>query len=228
MSQLHLLKGAGASILCSLLFSCSTSYFSALKSDQFENNVALHELHLEVEDIKQSLQYNQKEMDSLEEKFHQQESELVAVKNFFSNHKASADASLTSQISSLEKRLYEIEQKEKAYLAEISSLRSYANQTISTLSGQQEKLLNLENKSQQQERRLDDIANLKKTLTSISQAVSNKNREPDSISTHTVQAGDTLEKLARHYRVTAAALKEANNLKSDRIYTGQKLKIPGS
>jgi LysM repeat protein len=50
----------------------------------------------------------------------------------------------------------------------------------------------------------------------------------DSGSTHTVQSGDTLGKLAAKYGTSVAALKQVNNLKSDVIRIGQKLKLPGA
>lgn len=47
--------------------------------------------------------------------------------------------------------------------------------------------------------------------------------------THTVQLGDTLEKLARQYGVTTAAIIEANGIRNpDLLWVGQKLIIPAS
>lgn len=48
----------------------------------------------------------------------------------------------------------------------------------------------------------------------------------DSGSTHTVVSGDSLGKLAKRYGTTIAAFRDVNNLKSDTIKIGQKLKIP--
>jgi LysM repeat protein len=42
---------------------------------------------------------------------------------------------------------------------------------------------------------------------------------------HVVQPGDSLFKIAKTYNTTAKALKTSNNLKSDRIRVGQKLRI---
>lgn len=50
--------------------------------------------------------------------------------------------------------------------------------------------------------------------------------EPDNISEHKVKRGDSLSKLAKQYGCTIDALKAANNLKSDTIYTGTTLIIP--
>ncbi|HWK88740.1 MAG TPA: LysM peptidoglycan-binding domain-containing protein [Longimicrobium sp.] len=44
--------------------------------------------------------------------------------------------------------------------------------------------------------------------------------------THTVAAGETLFGIARRYGVTVAAIREANDLESDRLRTGQRLVIP--
>ena len=43
---------------------------------------------------------------------------------------------------------------------------------------------------------------------------------------HTVKSGDTLIKIAQANHTTVRAIRTANNLKSDRITVGQKLKIP--
>ena len=42
---------------------------------------------------------------------------------------------------------------------------------------------------------------------------------------HTVRAGDTLSEIAMSYRTSVGKIKKWNGLRSDRIYTGQKLKI---
>lgn len=45
-------------------------------------------------------------------------------------------------------------------------------------------------------------------------------------STYTVKKGDTLAKIAKKYKTTTANLKKLNNLKTTKIKTGQKLKVP--
>jgi hypothetical protein len=51
---------------------------------------------------------------------------------------------------------------------------------------------------------------------------------PRSGAVHTVQKGDSLFKIAKHYGTTPDALKRSNGLKSDVIHPGQKLNIPGA
>lgn len=45
---------------------------------------------------------------------------------------------------------------------------------------------------------------------------------------HTIKRGDTLGHIAQHYQVTLNSLKGYNELKSDRVRVGQKLRIPPS
>lgn len=49
---------------------------------------------------------------------------------------------------------------------------------------------------------------------------------PKKSKTYTVKSGDTLSRISQKYKVTVTALKRKNNLKSDLIRVGQKLKIP--
>ncbi len=44
--------------------------------------------------------------------------------------------------------------------------------------------------------------------------------------TYTVKSGDTLTKIAADFKTTVRAIRTANNLTTDRITVGQKLKIP--
>jgi len=45
---------------------------------------------------------------------------------------------------------------------------------------------------------------------------------------HTIRRGETLSEIAQQYRVSLASLRQANDIKNDRIMVGQVLKIPAS
>jgi len=53
-----------------------------------------------------------------------------------------------------------------------------------------------------------------------------KKSERKSFITYRVKRGDTLIKIARRFKVSLKDLKKINNLKSNKLYVGQKLKIP--
>jgi len=46
--------------------------------------------------------------------------------------------------------------------------------------------------------------------------------------THVIENGDTLSHLATRYHISVAEIRDINGLTSDRIRTGQKIRIPGS
>lgn len=45
---------------------------------------------------------------------------------------------------------------------------------------------------------------------------------------HTIRRGETLSEIAQQYRISLASLRQANDIKNDRIMVGQVLKIPAS
>ncbi|RUM31500.1 MAG: hypothetical protein DSY42_02605, partial [Aquifex sp.] len=53
-----------------------------------------------------------------------------------------------------------------------------------------------------------------------------KKSKRKSFITYRVKRGDTLIKIAKRFKVSLKDLKKINNLKSDKLYVGQKLKIP--
>jgi len=57
-------------------------------------------------------------------------------------------------------------------------------------------------------------------------APSQKTQAQTNYTTYTVKAGNSLWAIANKYKTTVNALKKLNNLKSDIIFVGQKLKIP--
>jgi LysM repeat protein len=52
--------------------------------------------------------------------------------------------------------------------------------------------------------------------------------KPEKTNTYKVNRGDTLFGIAKKYNTTVSSLKKLNNLKNDRIYTGQVLKVSGT
>jgi LysM repeat protein len=53
-------------------------------------------------------------------------------------------------------------------------------------------------------------------------------KTPAKTTTYKVKRGDTLSAIAKKYKTTISSLKKLNNLKTDKIYVGQALKVSGS
>ena len=76
--------------------------------------------------------------------------------------------------------------------------------------------------------KLKDLNNLSSNMLSIGQKLLVTDKYLTDENTYTVKSGDTLYALAKKYNTTVAKIKEYNNLNSDVLSIGQKLKIPAS
>ncbi len=66
-------------------------------------------------------------------------------------------------------------------------------------------------------------------ITKVSKTTAvKKTTTPKQSTTYKVKSGDYVAKIAAEHHISLSALMQANNLKNDRIYVGQTLKIPGS
>lgn len=70
-------------------------------------------------------------------------------------------------------------------------------------------------------------ASAKKTAASNVKAKVTPKAKPKKTRTHNIKWGDTLGGIAAKYHTSVSAIKKLNGLKSDMIYAGRKLKIPG-
>lgn len=69
---------------------------------------------------------------------------------------------------------------------------------------------------------------LKVSASEPAKTVTNTPASTTSTSEYVVKSGDYLGKIAKQFKTTVQELKSLNGLKSDIIYVGQKLKVPGS
>ena len=77
--------------------------------------------------------------------------------------------------------------------------------------------------------RLRELNNLSSDILAIGQVLivsPNSDRNPSECVTYTVKKGDSLYSIARQYNSTVDAIKRYNNLTSNNLSIGQKLKIP--
>ncbi len=73
---------------------------------------------------------------------------------------------------------------------------------------------------------LKSINGLQGSTIQIGQVLELPGNESPFASEHKIQRGETLSEIAQFYRVSLADLREANNLRGDRILIGQTLIIP--
>jgi LysM repeat protein len=181
----------------------SGASFSSQESPQ-NNDVALQQVQTRLDDSHHGLHCMQADFQILESRIKQLESSLANVKN------------LARQLQTLENRQQEI-------VKDIKQLSSHANETSTTFSQYKNHLGELEKEISSQHQKLNEVHQLKSSLESVAESIK---QISSADVTYRVLPGDSLERIARKYRVSLDALRRANGLDQDRIMVGQELKIP--
>ena len=164
------------------------------------NQRTLEEARNALLDVRQALAQQQLQLDLLEEKVDGRKIETA-----YNPHTS---------------RLENLEASQKRILDDLKKLGNHANDTSRALTQFKKSIQSIESLIDSQSKRLGDVANLKSTLSSISDAIG------QSAQTYTVRSGDSLERIARRHNTTVQSIKQANGLKSNTILIGQELKIP--
>lgn len=189
--------------MCTPLIWGCTSTLTALRGN---NDHLFEEMRTEIADLKHSLHGTEVEVKLLEERLESREAENAAAGK--------------GDIAALQRKLTLLEKTIDKMNTDLRSLMTYANQTTSSLTEYRGHI-------QEIDRKLEEVAKLRSTLSQISKTYSSP--EPSSeatSSTYRVRSGDSLEKIARKFQIPVEKLKKENNLLSDKIVIGQELNIP--
>lgn len=116
--------------------------------------------------------------------------------------------------SPLESRVCSLEKAHKALITDFQSLKKHIDTTNSSLAQCQKKLSDIDKQLS------SDIKTLKNSLNSMLALLGEEGSD-----LYTVQPGDSLGKIALQHKTTTKNIKDLNNLKSDTIIVGQKLKL---
>jgi len=122
------------------------------------------------------------------------------------------NAELETRVIALERKLAELQETNQKLLNEIAAVKRQASADADAHEAQL-KAINS---------KLDKLASMPPPTVTVPTPVSTE-AEYDI---YEVQKGATLSVIAKAYEVTVQDIKKANNLKSDMLQVGQKLKIP--
>lgn len=194
----------------------------------------LRQLKTGLADLKYGVNNHETEIRMFEDKLRNQETSFDHLRqqltdDFQSQRDLTRSTILTleNKIGTLEEKTDALETLTKGLTADLRQLKQQANDSVTVLGQYKQKLTDLEGLLQTQNQHMH---NLEVALNSMMDFIQTKEAPQLALSgnakTYKVQAGDTLEKIARAQKVSVQGLREANQLTNDRIIVGQTLKIP--
>lgn len=189
--------------------------------EQSQLQATLHEIQMELSEMKYQLNTHQTELAILEEKLTDEAKAVATVKKQLQIGDSIATKQLRSDLELVRQKLTTFDKQQERTAHDLRKLEAYAAETSTTFSQYKTKLQECENHLSAQSQKLDEIKKLRSTIASLSTSI-----QTDSPKKYQVAPGDSLEKIAQKHGTTAQAIKQANNLLSDKIIAGQLLTIP--
>ena len=122
------------------------------------------------------------------------------------------NAELETRLMALERKIADLQETNQKLLNEIAAVKRQSAADADAREAQMKAIYN----------KLDKLASAPAPAVTVPAPVS----VADDYDIYEVQKGATLSVIAKAYSVTVQDIKKANNLKSDMLQVGQKLKIP--
>ncbi len=198
-----------------ILFFCILSSFGMggcssgvghVKEETAVIDVTLQQVETRLDDSRREVHCLQSDLQFMENRIQQLENSLASVKN------------ISRQIQSLEIKQQEI-------LKDIKQLFAHANETSASFSQNKNRLSEFEKELSLHNQKLNEVHQLKGSIESVAESI----KQISTAETlYRVKPGDSLDKIAKKYKVSLESLKKANHLDQDRIMVGQELQIPAS
>ena len=177
-----------------------------------------------------------RQVKTLEYKFANQEQELAFVKEGLASLQTIIEAeqqdvsrlvtqakeSIKKTVSSSDTQLQAIEKNIEKLASDLKAFKKQANDIAQTIVEIQKHTKEKDETIAMQASSIKELENAMRLLASAMQTKS----ESTSSKVYEVKNGDTLDKIAKECHITTSAIKQENNMQSDKIYPGQKLQIP--
>jgi LysM repeat protein len=203
----------------------------ARRRPSFEEDytILLREVMDNLDTLKNEVHIQESQISTFEEKFKNLDDIIDSLRQETAAALQAVKESLKNQSTAWDAKLSDQHNTSKGLSHEVKSL---ANDNLQVLNDFKKRIAELEKSLDLQNR---NIENLQTALSSVIEAIKGKEASAEkgeavsseaSSKTYRVKAGDSLEKIAKQHQTTIKKLKEWNNLTSDQILVGQKLKIP--
>ena len=214
-------------LLLGIFISCSPIK-SSPQGEKHQMELTLHEVQTNVDDARHDINSFQTELQILDGKIKHQENATASIKQQLVEKILASLENLSRHIHQMEKKMSHTEKKQEIVLKDLQNFSAHSKEVNNALTQYKSRINELEKEIFKQTYRLNDVAKLKGTLENIVHSMRQSSLEGIYLEKYKVKSGDSLEKIARRYKISVDALKKANNLNDDLIVIGQELKIPSS
>lgn len=178
---------------------CGAVYAAPIKD---KDSLVFQEIRADISQIEYQLKGNKVEIDLFQERLDKLEKLIDAQKQY------------DSQDTSYERRFLKLEKTQESLIADCKQIKDNLSSCQKTLSKIDSQIAS-------------DIQNLKKSLESMLACMKQESSPNiEAGKEYVVKTGDSLGKIAAQNKVSVNTIKRINQLSSDSIYAGQKLKLP--
>lgn len=207
-------------------------------------NAVLRQLKIGINDLKHEMSNHETEIRIFENKLQSQETSFENFQQQLSDDIQSqrdyiraSTINLEGKTETINQSMMNLEDMVRGLTNDLRQMKIQSNDSVVVLGQHKQKIAELEGLLQTQSQHMQNLEVALQSMMEVWQAkesakeMINKaseatNKPGESGRTYKVQAGDSLEKIARTQKVSVQALREINQLTNDRILVGQTLKLP--
>jgi LysM repeat protein len=211
-------------LLVLLFLTLATSLSAApQKRYGYDDDTVMREMRDNIDFLRHELENQESEIKMFESRVDNQEETISSMRQQVIDSNQANKELLRNNGANWETRITAIESASKSLVSDIKQIKDHANNTAEVLTEYKQKITELEKIIALQNQNIDNLQSAVRSLTEMLQV---KEGVASDSKSYRVKKGDSLEKIAKANNTTVKALKEVNNLPSDRIVEGKLLQIP--
>lgn len=170
-----------------------------------------------LDEMQHELENHEVELRMFEERLNTQETIIDNLRQQLMENTFANKELLKGNTIGIEKKVASVETGVAVMSQDLRDLQAHANDTAKVIGQYKQKIGQMETQLVQLQQMVDTI---------LSALQIEPSQKTGSRGVHDVKRGESLEKIALKYQTTISRIKELNNLNNDRIFIGQKLKVP--
>jgi LysM repeat protein len=202
-----------------------------------DSSTALREMRDSIDTIRHEVDNHETEIRMFDERVNNQEATISSLRQQLQDANQANKELLKGSSNSLEIKITSLEATNKSLMSDMAQFKTHANESADVLEQYKKKITELEKMLRELEiilaKQNQNITNIQSAMASMMDALQVKEvpaskaiAQADGSKIYKIKPGDSLEKIARANSTTVKAIKDANNLTTDRIVVGQTLQLP--